>query len=113
MSIERFPANSRYSGIATAELTTPDGEKIVYLRRRFIPDPSSLVPVGEVQVQGGDRLDRLAATNLGDPIQFWRIADGNGAQVPSDLEFPGTTLRLTLPASLGGGNGFNNGGSGA
>ena len=113
MSIERFPANSRYSGIATAELTTPDGEKIVYLRRRFIPDPATLVPVGEVQVQGGDRLDRLAATNLGDPIQFWRIADGNGAQVPSDLEFPGSTLRLTLPASLGGGNGFNNGGGGA
>lgn len=113
MSIERFPANSRYSGIATAELTTPDGEKIVYLRRRFIPDPATLVPVGEVLVLGGDRLDRLAATNLGDPIQFWRIADGNGAQVPSDLEFPGTTLRLTLPASLGGGNGFNNGGSGA
>ncbi len=113
MSIERFPANSRYSGVTTAELTTPDGEKIVYLRRRFIPDPATLVPVGEVQVQGGDRLDRLAATNLGDPIQFWRIADGNGAQVPSDLEFPGTTLRLTLPGSLGGGNGFNNGGSGA
>ena len=113
MSIERFPANSRYSGIATAELTTPDGEKIVYLRRRFIPDPATLVPVGEVQVQGGDRLDRLAAANLGDPIQFWRIADGNGAQVPSDLEFPGTTLRLTLPASLGGGNGFNNGGGSA
>jgi hypothetical protein len=113
MSIERFPANSRYNGVATAELTTPDGEKIVYLRRRFIPDPATLVPVGEVLVLGGDRLDRLAATNLGDPIQFWRIADGNGAQVPSDLEFPGMTLRLTLPASLGGGNGFNNGGSGA
>ena len=113
MSIERFPANSRYSGVATAELTTPDGEKIVHLRRRFIPDPATLVPVGEVQVQSSDRLDRLAATNLGDPIQFWRIADGNGSQVPSDLEFPGTTLRLTLPASLGGGNGFNNGGSGA
>jgi len=50
-----------------------------------------------------DRLDRLAATHLGDPIQFWRIADGNGAQVPSELERPGDTLRLTLPAGLGGG----------
>jgi hypothetical protein len=103
MSIERFPPNSRYNGVPTAELTGTDGEKIVYLRRRFIPDPATLVPVGEVQVQGGDRLDRLAATNLGDPIQFWRIADGNGAQVPSDLERPGDTLRLTLPAGLGGG----------
>lgn len=113
MSIERFPPNSRYNGVATAELAGPDGEKIVYLRRRFIPDPATLVTVGEVQVQGGDRLDRLAATNLGDPIQFWRIADGNGAQIPSELERPGDTLRLTLPAALGGGVGFNNGGNGA
>ena len=64
---------------------------------------ATLVPVGEVQVQGGDRLDRLAATHLGDPIQYWRIADGNGAQAPSELEHPGDTLRLTLPAGLGGG----------
>ena len=83
MSIERFPPNSRYNGVPTAELETTNSEKTVYLRRRFIPDPATLVTVGEVQVQGGDRLDRLAATNLGDPIQFWRIADGNGAQVPS------------------------------
>lgn len=113
MSIERFPPNSRYSGVPTAELEGPDGEKIVYLRRRFVPDPAGLVTVGEVQVEGGDRLDRLAATHLGDPIQYWRIADGNGAQVPSDLERPGDTLKLTLPASLGGGVGFNNGGKGA
>ena len=113
MSIERFPPNSRYNGIPTAELTGPDGEKTVYLRRRFIPDPATLVTVGEFQVQGGNRLDRLAATSLGDPIQYWRIADGNGAQVPSDLERPGDTLRLTLPAGLGGGIGFNNGGKGA
>ena len=56
MSIERFPPNSRYAGVPTAELSGPDGEKIVYLRRRFIPDPATLVTVGEVQVQGGDRL---------------------------------------------------------
>lgn len=103
MSVERFPPNSRYASVPTAELSGPDGEKIVYLRRRFVPDPATLVPVGEVRVEGGDRLDRLAATSLGDPIQYWRIADGNGAQVPSDLERPGGTLRLTLPASLGGG----------
>jgi hypothetical protein len=113
MSLDRFPPNSRYAGVPTAELNTADGEKIVYLRRRFMPDPATLVSVGEVQVQGGDRLDRLAAANLGDPIQYWRIADGNSAQLPSDLEQPGGTLRLTLPASIGGASGFNPGGSGA
>lgn len=113
MSIERFPPNSRYAGVPTAELAGPDGEKIVYLRRRFVPDPATLVTVGEVQVADGDRLDRLAATHLGDPIQYWRIADGNGAQVPSELERPGDTLRLTLPAGLGGGIGFKSGGGDA
>jgi len=46
MSIERFPPNSRYNGVPTAELAGPDGEKIVYLRRRFIPDPATLVRLG-------------------------------------------------------------------
>lgn len=113
MSIERFPANSRYNGIPTAEINDADGERVVYLRRRFVPDPATLVTVGEVQVQGGDRLDQLAVSALGDPLQFWRICDGNGAQVPSELERPGDTLRLTLPAGLGGASGFNTGGGGA
>ena len=99
MSIERFPANSRYNGIATAELSGQDGEKVVYLRRRFIPDPATLVPVGEVLVLGGDRLDRLAAANLGDPIQFWRIADANVAMNPFDLTaLPGERVRIPAPS---------------
>lgn len=113
MSVERFPPNSRYAGVATAELKTADGGTRVFLRRRFIPDPASLVTAGEVPVQAGDRLDRIAADNLGDPVQFWRIADGNGAQVPGELETPGRVLRLTLPAGLSGGGNFGNGGSGA
>ena len=108
-----FPINSRYLGIETATMVTAEGKMIVYLRRRFVPDPATLVTVGEVQVSDGDRLDRLAATHLGDPIQYWRIADGSGAQVPSALERPGDTLRLTLPAGLGGGISFKSGGGDA
>lgn len=111
MSIERFPPNSRYAGVPTAELVGPDGERTVYLRRRFVPDPATLVAVGEVGVQDGDRLDRLAASNLGDPILYWRIVDGNDAQAPGNLERPGTTLRLTLPAGLG--VGYKSGGGDA
>ena len=111
MSIERFPPNSRYNGVATAEMAGPDGEKIVYLRRRFVPDPSTLVPVGEVQVQGGDRLDRLAGTNLGDPIQYWRIAHINRGMVTSHQLREGLFTPRLLPASLGGG--FPNRGNGA
>ena len=101
MSVERFPANSRYHGVPTAEMPGPDGRPLVYLRRRFLPDPGALTPVGDVAVAPGDRLDRLAAAALGDPLQYWRLADGNDAPRPAALETPGRSLRVTLPAALG------------
>ncbi|UAN00459.1 LysM domain-containing protein [Achromobacter mucicolens] len=101
MSVERFSANSRYHGVPTAEMPGPDGRPLVYLRRRFLPDPAALTAVGEVAVAPGDRLDRLAAAALGDPLQFWRLADGNDAPRPAALETPGRSLRVTLPALLG------------
>ena len=33
----------------------------------------------------GDRLDNIAARYLGDPEQFWRICDANGAMRPDEL----------------------------
>ena len=101
MSVQRFPANSRYHDVPTAEMPGPDGRQLVYLRRRFLPDPAALTAVGEVAVAPGDRLDRIAAAALGDPLQFWRLADGNDAPRPAALEVPGRSLRVTLPAALG------------
>ena len=101
MSVQRFPANSRYHDVPTAEMPGPDGRPLVYLRRRFLPDPAALTAVGEVAVAPGDRLDRLAAAAFGDPLQFWRLADGNDAPRPAALEVPGRNLRVTLPAALG------------
>ena len=101
MSVQRFPATSRYHDVPTAELAGANGQPLVYLRRRFLPDPAALTSVGEMSVAPGDRLDRLAAAALGDPLQFWRLADGNEAPRPSALEEPGRSLRVTLPASLG------------
>lgn len=101
MSVQRFPANSRYHDVATAEMPGRDGRPFVYLRRRFLPDPAALTAVGEIAVAPGDRLDRLAAAALGDPLQFWRLADGNDAPRPAALEVPGRSLRVTLPAALG------------
>jgi hypothetical protein len=82
-------------------LAGPDGRPLVYLRRRFLPDPAALTAVGEVAVAPGDRLDRIAAAALGDPLQFWRLADGNDAPRLAALEVPGRSLRVTLPAALG------------
>jgi hypothetical protein len=93
-----FPANSRYATVATATLAAPDGRTITYLRRRFVPQPSSLASVGEYIVVQGDRLDLLANQFFGDPELFWRICDGNGAVRPEELtEVEATVLRVTLP----------------
>jgi hypothetical protein len=101
-----FLITSRYQGIATAVRTLPDGRTVVYVRRRFLPQPEDLTQVGEHVVAIGERLDLIAAKELGDPEQAWRIADANRAMNPDDLTArPGGTLRITLPAGLPRGGG--------
>jgi hypothetical protein len=79
-------------------MTASDGRTITYLRRRFVPQPSSLSSVGEYTVVQGDRLDLLANQFFGDPELFWRICDGNGAVRPEELtDVQGEVLEVTLP----------------
>jgi nucleoid-associated protein YgaU len=47
-------------------------------------------------VAAADRLDLLAQRYLGDPFQFWRIADANPALTPEDVLDPGA--RIAIPA---------------
>lgn len=98
----RFPPNSRYAATETAEFTQPDGTRVVYLRRRFVPDPSRFVTLQEYRVVEGDHVDRMAAAMLGDPEQFWRLPDANGVLGARDLEEVGRRIRLTLPDGMGG-----------
>ena len=96
-----FAPNSRYHAISTAKLTTPDGKQIVYLRRRFVPAPEQFSVIQEHFVVQGDRLDNLAAKYLGDPEQFWRICDANGAIRPGELlEVIGDVIKITLPQGI-------------
>jgi hypothetical protein len=98
-----FPPGSRYQGIATAQMTLPDGSTIVYLRRRFVPPPENFALLQEHLVAAGDRLDNIAARYLGDPLQYWRIADANRAVRPDELtRLPGRRLRITLPEGVPG-----------
>ena len=98
-----FPANSRYSTIKTATLTTPQGTAIVYLLRRWVPSPDQFALLQEYTVLQGDRLDTLAARLIGDPELFWQLCDSNGAMQPEELtEAPGRKLRLTLPQGIPG-----------
>ena len=101
-----FPSTSRYSGLATATLQTASGATVVYLTRRFLPDPASLSAVQVHSVTEGERLDNIAYACFGDPLQFWQICDANRAMHPDELTaVVGRRLRITLPAGLSGGTG--------
>lgn len=98
-----FPPASRYHGIDLATLEAADGKSIIYLRRRFVPQPERFELIQEHAVTEGDRLDNIAARYLGDPQQFWRIADANRAMRPDALtEEIGRRLRITNPEGIPG-----------
>jgi hypothetical protein len=98
-----LPPTSRYHFVGTALHTTPTGEEIIYLRRRFIPPPDRFSLLQEHLVREGERHDTLAAKLLGDPEQFWRLCDANGAMRPEELtETPGRRIRVTLPEGIPG-----------
>jgi hypothetical protein len=100
-----FPTNSRYYGSSVLQYTTPDGQAIPYLMRRFVPQPgpANFVPLARHLVRHGDRLDLIAAKYLGDPLIFWIICDANGAIRPHDLVAqPGSLLTITAPQGVGG-----------
>lgn len=101
---ESFPPGSRYARTDTGTWTAPDGRTIVYLRRRFVPDPGDLGTAAEHVVAQGDRVDTIAAQHIGDPEQFWRVCDGNGVLHPAELtEVVGSRVRIPLPEGIPGG----------
>jgi hypothetical protein len=98
-----FPVNSRYYFTKTTKLEVSTGHEIVYLQRRFVPPPERFALLFEHTVTDGERLDNITAQNLGDPEQFWRIADANNAIAPEELtEERGRRLRITLPEGIPG-----------
>lgn len=106
MTTFNFPPTSRYHGIETATLELSSMSSIVHLRRRFLPPVERFAPLKEHVVVEGERLDQIAAQELGDPEAFWRIADANGAMRPEDLTAtPGRRLKITLPEGIPGPNG--------
>jgi hypothetical protein len=103
MTSDKFPVTSRYHDVELAQLDLPDGRTVTYLRRRFIPPPERHALLREHIVRDGERLDHVAAAHLGDPEQYWRVADANGAMAPEDLtRETGARLRITLPAGIPG-----------
>jgi hypothetical protein len=97
--VTAFGPTSRYHGLAPTATTLPDGTVVVHLPRRFLPDPDRLATVSVHRVAAGERLDTIAAAELGDPTLFWQLCDANLSVRPADLELPGLTLRIALPGS--------------
>ena len=98
-----FPSNSRYYGIETATKALRDSETIVYIRRRFVPQPERYSIIQEHTVTEGDRLDNLANQYLGDPELFWQLCDANNILHPEELtESNGSKIKITLPEGIPG-----------
>jgi hypothetical protein len=98
-----FPPSSRYCGIDTKMMKIADGRVVIYLQRRVLPSPAKFALLQEHVVTEGERLDNVTARYLGDPEQFWRVADANGAMRPQDLTLTiGRRLRITLPEGMPG-----------
>jgi hypothetical protein len=103
MANYNIPPTSRYYGIEIASIATPDGEQVPYLRRRFLPPSASFAPLSEHVVSDGERMDLIAARELGDAEAYWRICDANDAMRPDDLTVPiGRRLSITLPQGIPG-----------
>ena len=98
-----FGPSSRYFGLGTVTRTLPDGDEVIFVRRRVVPPPERFDLLHVHTVRHGERLDHIAFEHLGDAELFWRLCDANRALRPEDLtEVPGRRLRITLPEGIPG-----------
>jgi hypothetical protein len=103
MSNYSFSPTSRYYDVPTTTLVLADGTQVPTLQRRLLPPSGSFSQLHAHVVIGGERLDNIAARELGDPLLFWRLCDANDAMSPSDLtQTIGRALRVTLPQGIPG-----------
>jgi nucleoid-associated protein YgaU len=99
----QYAPTSRYHGTTVSTFTAPDGTQIPYLGRRLLPDPASFTVIAQYTVVAGDRPDLIAFRLLGDPGQWWQIADANPVFDPRELTTaPGGKIRITLPRGITG-----------
>lgn len=93
-----FEHTSRYYNLETAEYTTPEGRKIAYKRRRFLPQGQAMPLLQQVPVVEGNRLDLITYNTLGDPLHFWQVCDANNTMNPEELTAEsGKFIRIPTP----------------
>jgi hypothetical protein len=84
--------SSRHANAATYRVS-PEVELLVPRIRTRLPAARRHI------AQLTDRLDLVAATYLGDPHLYWRIADTNPSVPPERLIEPGSSLDIPGPAT--------------
>jgi hypothetical protein len=77
-----FPG-SRYSAMATYQVTRPDGTLVQAVKS---PLPGRALVLGYHRRLSGQRLDLIAAHYLNDATAFWRLCDANNTVVPDALD---------------------------
>lgn len=93
-----FSESSRYRGVPLATLARADGTPQAYAKRRFVPARREIPIAAAVAVGGGDRPDLLAHQHYGQPLLYWRIADGNAVIDPFELtDTAGRRVLLPVP----------------
>lgn len=97
-----FPPDSRYHGLPTKRFKATGGVEHPYLARRFVPDPEEFSTIRNHRITQGERLDQIAAQEIGNPEAFWMLCDANGVLWPEDLEELDQTVRITLPRGVQG-----------
>jgi hypothetical protein len=97
--------NSRYANVevaSTQAIRNGVPVEIRYLRRRFIPPVSGGITIVRYTIKQGDRVDNLSARFLGDPTQFWRLADVNVVLRPTELtDTLGQRIQVVVPFGAG------------
>jgi nucleoid-associated protein YgaU len=103
VKVSYFSSTSRYYSIATATMVNSKGETVVFVKRRFVPQPDRFFVLQEHIVKDGERLDNITNQYYGDPERFWQICDANNAMQPNELtEQPDATINITLPEGIQG-----------
>ena len=90
-------STSRYANVGKGIWVTPDGRQVPYLLRRLLPAPGTLPTASSYTVGLGQRVDNIAAAQLGDATLSWLLADANLAVRPTDLAIPGATIVIPQP----------------
>jgi hypothetical protein len=79
-------ANSRYRPVGTATIEAENGRKVLYLRRRMLPQGSEILSTRTIEATAdAQRLDLISWSVSGDAFGFWRICDANDGLDPFEL----------------------------